>query len=84
MRIAIDKAGITKENGNRPIRSAIIVIFIYSALILSTLLVFWQVRNFDFVNYDDGSYVYQNPRVLSGLTKDGIIWAFASCSLGYW
>ena len=44
------------------------VIFTYFVLILGTLLVFWQVHNFDFVNYDDNDYVYENPHVLNGLT----------------
>jgi tetratricopeptide (TPR) repeat protein len=61
-----------------------IVIFIYFALILSTLLVFWQVRNFDFVNYDDKVYVSENSHVLNGLTGSGVVWAFTSCYLGYW
>ena len=60
------------------------VIFMYVVLILSTLLVFWQVRNFDFVNYDDDLYVYENQHILNGLTPDGIIWAFTTCYLGYW
>ena len=49
------------------------VIFTYFVLILSTLLVFWHVRNFDYINYDDDSYVYENPHVLNGLTADDII-----------
>ena len=53
-----------------------LVISVYSFLILSTLLVFWQVRNFDFVNYDDNVYVYENLHVLNGLTPDGIISGF--------
>jgi tetratricopeptide (TPR) repeat protein len=61
-----------------------VVVFVYSALILSTLLVFWQVRNFDFTGYDDNSYVYENQRVLNGLTCDSIIWAFTTCHTGYW
>jgi tetratricopeptide (TPR) repeat protein len=61
-----------------------IIVLVYSALILSTLLVFWQVRNFDFVNYDDQLYVYENTHVLKGLTGDSIIWAFTACQKGYW
>ena len=61
-----------------------IVVFVYSALILSTLLVFWQVRNFDFVNYDDKVYVSENPHVLNGLNRSGIVWAFTRSYLGYW
>jgi protein O-mannosyl-transferase len=61
-----------------------VIVFIYSVLILSTLLVFWQVRHFDFVNYDDKVYIYENPHVLNGLTRSGVTWAFTSCYLGYW
>ncbi len=60
------------------------VIFTYFVLILGTLLVFWQVSNFDFVNYDDSDYVYENPHVLNGLTWDGVIWAFTTnCSFNW-
>ena len=60
------------------------VIFTYFALILGTLLVFWQVRNFGFVNYDDSDYVYENQHVLNGLTGDGVIWAFTTNHSGNW
>jgi len=61
-----------------------VIVSVYSALILSTLLVFWQVRNFDFINYDDDRYVYENQHVLNGLTQDGIIWAFTTPHIGNW
>jgi len=61
-----------------------VIVFVYTVLILSTLLVFWQVRNFDFVNYDDNKYVYENPQVLNGLTHNGIIWAFTTGSVSNW
>jgi hypothetical protein len=60
------------------------VIFTYFVLILSTLLVFWQVHNFAFVNYDDSYYVYENPNVLNGLTGDGVIWAFTTNRTANW
>jgi tetratricopeptide (TPR) repeat protein len=60
------------------------VIFTYVVLILSTLLVFWQVRNFDFVGYDDNDYVYENPHVLNGLTENGVIWAFTTNRSANW
>jgi Flp pilus assembly protein TadD len=41
-----------------------------------TWLVFGQTLRHDFVNYDDGSYVYKNPEVTKGLTIHGIVWAF--------
>ena len=60
------------------------IVFIYSALILSTLLVFRQVSNFDFIKYDDHLYVYENPHVLNGLTRDGVIWAFTTNRSSNW
>lgn len=60
------------------------IYLIYIALILSTLLVFWQVKDFDFVNYDDHAYIRDNPYVLTGLTGESLNWAFKTCYLGYW
>jgi protein O-mannosyl-transferase len=60
------------------------VILTYFALILSTLLVFWQVRNFDFVNYDDKDYVYGNPDISNGLSYDSFIAAFTTPHVGNW
>ncbi len=60
------------------------VIFTYFVLILSILLVFWQVRDFAFVNYDDNDYVYENPHVLNGLTWDGVVWAFTTNHAANW
>ncbi|MGD0786230.1 MAG: tetratricopeptide repeat protein [Sedimentisphaerales bacterium] len=60
------------------------VFFIYIALIVSALLVFWQVRNFNFVNYDDDVYVYANPHVLNGLTAGNVIWAFTTGFASFW
>jgi tetratricopeptide (TPR) repeat protein len=53
-------------------------VFLYFVLILSTLLVFWQVRDFDFINFDDSVYVFENQRVLDGLTWNGIQSAFTT------
>ena len=55
-----------------------LTLFIYFALALMTLTVFLQIRNFDFVNYDDYAYVRDNQHVLSGLTADNVIWAFTT------
>jgi tetratricopeptide (TPR) repeat protein len=37
-----------------------------------------------FVNYDDGMYVYQNPDVLRGPTRKGLLWSFTSATIGHW
>jgi tetratricopeptide (TPR) repeat protein len=61
-----------------------LILSIYFALAVSTLLVFWQVRNFDFVNYDDDIYVYENPHVLNGLTPAAVSWAFTTDVSSHW
>lgn len=54
------------------------------ALLILALAVFWQVRHFDFVNLDDKMYLHENPHVLSGLTVDGVKWAFTSFYASNW
>lgn len=40
-------------------------------LVFATLSVYWPVRHFDFVNYDDDAYVYENQDIRAGLTWQG-------------
>lgn len=47
-------------------------------LVIATLTVYWQIKNFDFVNYDDWYYIVENIHVQGGITKDGIVWAFTT------
>lgn len=50
---------------------------IWPALCLVTLCVFWQTRQFEFLNIDDDAYVTRNPHVAGGLTADNVRWAFS-------
>jgi protein O-mannosyl-transferase len=54
------------------------------ALAIVTLVVYWPVQDFPFIYYDDDEYVYDNPRVQSGLTIKNIIWAFQTSSAANW
>jgi len=45
-------------------------------LALLTLLVFWPVKNFQFVNYDDPAYVTEVPQIRRGLSAETLAWAF--------
>ena len=53
-------------------------------LALATLVVFLPVGRFDFVNYDDPSYVTENTIVRNGLTFEGFVWAFAGFHAANW
>lgn len=47
----------------------------WGGLCLAVALVFGQTAGFDFVDLDDGEYVYDNVHVRPGLTLAGIRWA---------
>ena len=55
-----------------------------AVLFLATLAVFSAVRNHQFLNIDDGSYVYSNAVVTRGLTTAGLRWAFTSFDAANW
>ena len=63
-------------------RFAPLIVCLFLAAIV--LIVFAQTFGHEFVNYDDGQYVYENPKVVSGLTLDGIRWAFTHVHGGNW
>ncbi len=60
------------------------ILFIYLFLIVTTVIVYQQVHNFDFINYDDPVYITDNPQVFSGFTRENIIWIFNAGYAGNW
>ncbi len=58
--------------------------FICLALTAVTLAVFWQVRTFDFINYDDDKYVSKNEHISTGLNWNNTIWVFTNQHVGNW
>jgi Tfp pilus assembly protein PilF len=51
---------------------------IFITLALLTFVVYLPVRNHEFLRYDDDVYVTNNPEVTSGLSWQGIEWAFVT------
>ena len=51
---------------------------VFLTLALLTFVVYLPVRNHEFVRYDDDVYVTNNPEVQSGLSWQGIKWAFTT------
>jgi len=49
-----------------------------------TFAVFGQTLGHEFVNYDDGLYVYENPVVSRGLSLKGVGWAFSNVVAANW
>lgn len=56
----------------------------WCAIAIAVVAVYWQVWSFDFVNLDDGQYVYENSRVSEGLTRDNVGWAWTTFSCANW
>jgi tetratricopeptide (TPR) repeat protein len=59
-------------------------LLIYLALLLATFAVYAQVRNFDFLNYDDVDFITGNLNVRQGITAPGLAWALTSRYTGNW
>jgi len=59
-------------------------ILICVLLAMATLAVYWQVRTYDFVNYDDPIYITENPIVQRGITFRNILWALTTAYVAYW
>ena len=53
-------------------------------LAASILAVYWQVKDHEFVDYDDNIYITDNPHVQSGLTSKSVSWAFTTTRTGNW
>jgi tetratricopeptide (TPR) repeat protein len=63
------------------IRTELLICFF---LVTVTFAVYWQVRSFAFVNYDDGQYITENQHVKNGLNYKSIHWAFSSYHAANW
>jgi len=53
-------------------------------LVGTNLVVFGQIVTHDFVTLDDYRYVVENPKVRTGLTWEGFIWAFETGFHRHW
>ena len=53
-------------------------------LVISTLAVYWQVQDHEFINYDDQVYITENGHVQAGLSGECIVWAFTTSYASNW
>ena len=66
------------------LRRNLIAAVICIGLSAITWAVFGRTVGHEFVDYDDPSYVVNEPKVTAGLTRDGIIWALTGGHSGNW
>ena len=60
------------------------ILLVCLALIVMTLAVYLQVRNFEFTQFDDDTYITENVHVTQGLTGKNILWALSSVEASNW
>ena len=60
------------------------IFVVYCLLATAAIAVFGQLNHFDFINLDDTIYVTENSHVQSGITGDGIRWAFSTTYADFW
>src|SRR5207244_13228055 len=53
-------------------------------LALTSLILYWPVTHFAFINHDDPEYIVNNPMVHGGLTGEGVVWAIKSFYASNW
>src|SRR6266403_162904 len=72
-------SGDTRTRNDRLIASAICIL-----LAGIVWIAFGQTLHHEFVNYDDGPYVYSHPRRASGLSLRKLLWAFTHVHSANW
>lgn len=55
-----------------------------AVLLVLTFAVFGQVATHQFINYDDGQFIFESPHVSQGLTASSVEWALTSADVGYY
>ncbi len=53
-------------------------------LLAAGVCIYGQTLGFPFISFDDPGYVYENPHVQGGLTRDGWHWAWTSFERSNW
>jgi len=74
-----DRVRNDKRNGDLRIK-LLVCLF----LIIMTFGVYWQVGHYEFILFDDPSYITENPHVNTGLSLDNIGWAFSTTDAYNW
>jgi tetratricopeptide (TPR) repeat protein len=78
-----DGVAPTKDSTPITMRRRLPTLLICLLLVAATLAVYWQVRNYDFINVDDPAYVTENRHVQAGLSSDSVVWAFTTSHAGF-
>jgi tetratricopeptide (TPR) repeat protein len=74
-------AGSRSSHTRRDPLKATVVCILLAAIVW---VAFGQTLHHEFVNYDDSSYVYANPKIIDGLSPGNLAWAFTHAHAANW
>src|SRR5438045_7529159 len=77
------KGGAPARSPSRT-NSGLITGIVSVLLVAIVWIVFGQILRHEFINYDDDEYVRRNSRITSGLSLDGMQWAFTHVHADNW
>jgi protein O-mannosyl-transferase len=60
------------------------VIVVGAVLVLATLAIYLPAVQMTFISFDDPDYVWRNPRVVGGLSWDGVWWSLSHSFASNW
>ncbi len=79
-----EEEGSSVNPQSSPGTNKILLITVCVLLTALVWIVFGQTLRHEFINYDDDEYVYENPRIASGLTLNGVHWAIGGVHSNNW
>lgn len=53
-------------------------------LLMFVLIIYYQVRNYEFINYDDHAYVTNNYYILKGISRESLRWVLLGDVVSNW
>ena len=59
-------------------------VVICTFLILATFCIYSQLKDYEFINFDDDLYITNNLNVQAGLSSESVLWAFTTSHPPYW
>ncbi len=65
------------------VRPSLLTFFVCTLLFAGTVFLFSRSLDYGFLNYDDPSYITNNPHVRAGLAWSSVVWAFTGHA-DYW
>ena len=71
------------RTASRPVREVPLTA-VRAALVLLNVFIYANIGRFELVNWDDPTYITENPAVLSGLSRGTAWWALTTGHAPYW